>query len=432
MNVALALVDVALLAWAGWVAVTTLNRRIRPALGLVLVAILASAVPFYLGAGDASVLRFAAAVVAAATARRQRGWSKEEAPDLYPGLEHSRAWEPLVVGALAGLVVAGHPAYLPLGIGLVLLSEGSRRRLVAAAAMVAAGVATSLAPAPVGGGWQAALGHVDLSPGVETLWAGLEFDLGRSFGVLPYFVPVLLLIALHRFRGPGAAVLWGAIASCAVLLIGWPFDWLGDVSRPGNGWFLPLYGALLLIPAQAPRSWHLAVVTALAAIFLAPHWWGLLPGVESSGVRQPTPVSRFLPIETTPRAASGQRLSAGRISAWSPDLDVDRGAWIVVGSRWATLVISSAQPVEKVWLDCGGQAGSDIEIQGASEGETMFRADGGVGFALGLRPSRRHQTAHSDAPVYVHTLRFRLPSAPEAPIRVQLVEDVGVSSGVAR
>ena len=422
LNWALVLIDIALLAWAGWVAVQVLNRRASPALGLVLVAILASVVPLYLGAGDGAVLRFAAAVVAAATARRQRGWSGHEIPDVFPGLERTRAWEPVIVGVLAGLVVAGHPAYLLLGVGIVLMLEDRARRSVAVIAMALSALGLSFLPQPIGGGWQGALATLDISPGSEVLWAGLEFSLGGTFGVLPWFVPVILLLALHQFRGAGAPVVWGGALSCATLIVLWPLDWLPSAARLGSGWFLPVYGAMFLTPARPARKWQLTVTALVAAVFLVPHWWGLLPGVEGMAMHQTTPVTRFLPVETTPSAAVGPRFSVGVIDAWSPDLDTDRGAWLIEGGEWGTLVVTSRLPVERVWLDCGGQAGTDIEVRGAEAGEIMFRADGGVGFALQLSGARRHVTAFDADPVHVHTVRFRLPAAPDAPIRVRLQE----------
>lgn len=424
---ALALIDVALLAYAGWVAVTTLNRRVRPALGLVLVAILASAVPLYIGAGDAAILRFTAAVVAAATARREVGWAKGEIPDVYPGTKRTRAWEPVVVGLLAGLVVAGHPAYVPLAVGLMLLVTGAQRRAVVGVATLVCALGVSLLPAPIGDGWIQALAVGEWVPGVETLWAALEFGVGRSFGILPFFVPVILLIGLHQFRGPGGPVIWTSVASCAALLLAWPFDWLPSVARPGNGWFLPVYGALLMIPAKPARGWALVPVGLVAVVFLAPHWWGLLPGIEGMKVREATPVSRFLPLEALPRVGVEERLSVGALEAWSPDMDIDRGAWRNQGGDWGSLVITSQLRVAKVWLDCGGQAGSQIEVQGARGGETLFRADGGVGFALDLPAGRRHRTAWTDSPVHVYAVRFRLPAAPDAPIRVRLLEEVGLA-----
>ncbi len=427
LNWALLLIDIALLAWAAWVGLRVLNRRARPALGLVLVVVLASAVPLYLGAGDGAILRFSAAVVAAAIARRLRGWSSHEAPDVYPGLERTRAWEPLIVGVLAGLVVAGHPAYLPVAVGIILMLEDRARRSVAVAALALAALGFSFLPPPIGGGWQSAMAALDISPGGEVLWAGLEFSLGGTFGILPWFLPLILLLALHEFRGSGAPVVWGSVLSCLTLVTLWPFDWLPSAALLGNGWFLPVYGALLLIPARPARTWQLVVTALVAATLLAPHWWGLLPGVQGMEMHQATPMTRYLPVETTPRAAVGTRFSVGAVDAWSPDLETDRGAWRIEGSEWGTLVVTSRLPVAKIWLDCGGQAGSDSQARGATAGEIMFRADGGVGFALLLDPGRRHMTAFAPEPVYVYTLRFRLPSAPNAPIRVRLQDDVGLS-----
>ncbi len=416
-----ALIDLPLLLVAAWEVHNTLQRRLRPAWGLVLVAVLVSAVPFFVGAGDGAVLRFAAAALAASYARREGGWSAEALPDVYPEKGAGRQStasnvRPVATGLLAGLVAAGHPAYVPLGLAIVATLK-ARARIVGLVGF-AVGCLATLAPAPVGGGWGRALETVVWSPDRTVIYAMLEFALGRNSGVLVYFVPVVLLIALHRFRGWGRLILGGAVAACLLVTLFWPFDWNSGGALPGNGWFLPLYAALLLIPSRPARSWELVAAALVGALFLLPYWWGLLPGVNRYDPRIPSAVHHVLPTETLPRGVAGPRTVAGAMQVWSPDMNVDRGAFVAYGRRWQTLVVSSPTAVEQLWLDCGGQAGVEIDLRGAKGGETLFRADGGVAFAVDLGAGRRQRMAHHDQPAHVYIVRFRLPLAPRAEIRI--------------
>ncbi len=422
------LLDVALLVVAGFEAVRTLECRTRPALGLVMVAILASAVPFYLGAGDGAILRFAAAALAASIGSRERGWSMDTLAEGYPESKSRARMTPILVGLLAGLVVVGHPAYLALGVGLILLLQGWVRRAVAGVAMIVGllttTLLTTLLPAPIGGGWMAALGTVQSGVDAAALWASLEFSLGRSFGVIPYFLPLLLLLALHKFRGLGSSVVWASLVSCLVLCCFWPFDWLANTSLPGNGWFLPLYGALLIVPARSAPRWSLVLVSLVAMAILLPQWWGRLPGLEAPDLRRPTQVTRLLPVETLPRSAVNMLLTAGPMEVWSPDMEPDRGAWKVPGGEWGSLVISSRVAISQIWLDCGGQAGTDIAVRGGVAGDSLFRGDGGVGFSIDLGSGRRHRVGWSGDPVQVYVLHFRFPRALQAPIRVRVLDKI--------
>ncbi len=96
--------------------------------------------------------------------------------------------------------------------------------------------------------------------------------IGRSVGVVPYFLPLLLACACLR---PGSRRRWllaGVAVGLLAFLIKNPYNFYGGAGAIANRWFLPLYPACwFLIERPPPRRW-LAATAVAATLFVAPLW----------------------------------------------------------------------------------------------------------------------------------------------------------------
>ena len=129
------------------------------------------------------------------------------------------------------------------------------------------------------------------------------FLVGRNAGLLPYFFPGVLAVALFLFSKQKQLWQWLALATIAGIVVFhvfvWPFTWNGGGGPVGSRYFLPFYALfLVLIPATAGVG--AAVVAFLVgALFTAqlvmnPFYVSLRAGdhVKSGSLRR-------LPIELT-------------------------------------------------------------------------------------------------------------------------------------
>ena len=131
--------------------------------------------------------------------------------------------------------------------------------------------------------------------------------LGRSVGIVPYFLPLVLACACVR-RGSRRTWLLVALAlGLTMFLIKSPHNFYGGAGAIANRWFLPLYPVCwFLVERPPPRRWLVASSLA-AALFVAPLWWSAasfpLEIDAEHGARRLRYVSpaakRLLPLETS-------------------------------------------------------------------------------------------------------------------------------------
>lgn len=129
------------------------------------------------------------------------------------------------------------------------------------------------------------------------------FLVGRNAGLLPYFFPGVLAVALFLFSKQKHLWQWLALATIAGLVVVhvfvWPFTWNGGGGPVGSRYFMPFYALfLVLIPATAGIGAAIVafLVGALftAQMVLNPFYVSLRAGDHvKSGVL------RRLPIELT-------------------------------------------------------------------------------------------------------------------------------------
>lgn len=131
--------------------------------------------------------------------------------------------------------------------------------------------------------------------------------LGRSIGIVPYFLPLVVACACLR-RGSRRRWLLLAIAlGLVAFLIKSPHNFYGGAGAIANRWFLPLYPVCWFLIERPPARRWLAASAVVAALFVGPLWLSAaafpLEIDGESGARRLRYVSpaakRLLPAETS-------------------------------------------------------------------------------------------------------------------------------------
>lgn len=184
-------------------------------------------------------------------------------------------------------------------------------------------------------------------------WDAVYFLAGRSVGLLPYFLPLVVGL-LGRPRGAARwSLLLAAALTAAGFLIVRPFNFYGGGGALANRYFLPVYPALWFLPSRPVRGLWLTAVGAAAAPFLWPLW--LAPRaypLDARGVfRYVSPAARaLLPFETT----------QNHLKPAGPRADV------LQGGLWVKFL----DPAVRATPD-----GADLLLEGAGRGELLVGFD---------------------------------------------------------
>ncbi len=373
-------------------------------------------------------------------------------PDLHPG---GKAIRPSVlrwigIGLLLGIVVLHHPLYLLLAVLVGVRLPPNER--VAALLLVALGLVVVLLIGWWAGGLYAELGPAEkLARADDTLaglhsrgaspftgagrrvtwpprlepallgWNALYLLAGRHVGLLPYALPLVLLLALGSGSGRLRSPLLVAALVTMAFLVFFPFNFFGGPAV-GNRWFLPLYAALWTVPGRPSGPAGPLLCLAIGGALLAPLWIGANPAEAGPGAA----VLSRLPFETT------QREIPVRAEVVSSDLRVrstsasvaptggERPLALAAGGG-AELVLVSPAGLESVFLDFGRAAKGEPALAGGSLGRTMFRPDGGVSYEVLLEArERRHSTWWNSEAQSVRVLRFEMPESERAEFGVSI------------
>jgi len=422
------LLQIALFAWIAALAAATLAPRLGGGSAglLVAVSLLASAafaLPFRL---EPRALEAAAMATAAAAVWYRRLGPARAADDVYRGDLSGRPalgrW--LVAGAAFAPVAVGSPAYLALAAPLLAAAPAARRRL--STLLFLAGAAAVAAPVVAIGGppWP----PPDGAPSISLYgWSAAGLLLGRGVGLLPYFVPALLLVTLGG-REEGKRWVPGAIlASLGLQLALAPFDFVEGALAPGNAWFLPLF-ALLLVAAErgegAPAT--LAVGLVGLAPLLAP--WALALGAPDAAeaiARRVVAVERLLPAASTLRLQPGAAdLARGGLAArgFAPGVTATGDGRLRLDAARADLVVTSDRPLSSLRLELGREAPAQLDVRGGKLGNVTYRPSGEVAVDLLVDPrrARRHPVWWSRDAAWSYPIELRLSQSPASPLPLEL------------
>ena len=234
--------------------------------------------------------------------------------------------------------------------------------------------------------------------------------LGRSIGIVPYFLPLVVACACLR-RGSRRRWLLLAIAlGLLAFLVKSPHNFYGGAGAIANRWFLPLYPVCWFLIERPPARRWLAASAVAAALFVGPLWHSAAAfPVEidaESGARRLRYVSpaakRLLPLETS------------QIHLSSAPGDVQHGDLRV------RLVGNGVWPHGDGGIRCRPGADRELLIGSpvplASLTVELVPVEAGVGEPVSVvveRPRRiaRHRYSYGGIPL--HYYRLVLPGTPE-------------------
>ncbi len=357
-------------------------------------------------------------------------WQRRSAPggpagDVYRGELRARPglWRGWTAGLAFGVVLAGSPTYLPLALPLVAAAPRERRWTRLALFVVATlAVLTAIALA----GWALWDPISTVFGGGLFAWSAIGLLLGRGVGVVPYFLPVLLLVVSGGRSEGRRWVLTAVAATLALQVLLLPFDFVEGSSGVGNAWFLAPYALLLLAVEHAEsRAWTLSPLV-LSAVFLLPAWLAPFGGsVVRQAERWTDPVTSRLPIASTLRAAPGspELVRTGLVvRGVAPGIAQSSGGGLRLLARRGTILVVSDHALSSVRIELGANAPSAIAVEGGTLGNTTFRPDGEVAFdvAVSARSARRHPVWWSLSGAWIYSLEIELGKAPGAPISLDV------------
>lgn len=422
------LLQCALFLWTAGVAAATLSSRLGGGSAGLLVATslfasAAFALPFRL---EPRALEMAAMATAAAAIWYRRLGPARGPDDVYRGDLVARPalarW--LVAGGAFALVLAASPAYLPLALPLLAAAGAGRRG--AAAATFAVGLAAVAAPllTLAGAPWPPLAG----APSAALYgWSAAGLLLGRGVGLLPYFVPAVLLVTLGG-REEGKRLVPAAVAAALTLQLATaPFDFVDGALAPGNAWFLPPL-ALLLLAAEASESARSTLaVAAIGLVLLAAPWAAALgaTGAAAAIARRLEPAERLLPAASTLRLQPGAAdLARGGLAARGlpPGVVAAADGKLRLVAARGDLVITADRPLSSLRLELGREAPAQLEVRGGKLGNTIYRPSGevAVDVAVDPRKARRHPVWWSPGGAWSYPLEVRLPASPASPLPLDL------------
>ena len=253
------------------------------------------------------------------------------------------------------------------------------------------------------------------------LWNVWYFFAGASHGLIPYLLPLLLLLALARSR---ALLLVTALWVLSLLVLQ-PFNFWGGPGGLGNRLLLPLYGAAIVCLPALRGKWAAgpgrtklagAAILVLVAPFLAGLWAspGSWPFARAAYQQQTAWARGLLPHET-----SQQFLPGGTVAELNGIFvaALDENSWVekqqnrlgMQGGQ-ATFLVCSGTALSALVFEMGEDAPSEVSFQGGELAESILRPEGGIGFRIEPRLWRRHPLFFSPLPLYIYRIEIGLPA----------------------
>jgi hypothetical protein len=192
------------------------------------------------------------------------------------------------------------------------------------------------------------------------------FFLGRDAGLIPYFFPGLVMVALwlarRKWRDPAVVLALAVLVASAIVLLALaPNSWSGGGGPPGNRYFLSLYPVMFFAAPATATFWPAVAAWVGGMVFVAPLLLNPFAASKFTWRAVDTPALRLLPIELTmvddlPVRLSGSR---GRVpfgqtpdvllyfmdeNAWTPE---GHGVW-VAGRATAEIIVRADRPLDRL------------------------------------------------------------------------------------
>jgi hypothetical protein len=469
-----------LLAAAALLAARALRRRIGPAAPLwVAVFVYASAAFAYVFWGESDLFVFAAVAAGFALVYGESDGARREGeapPQIYAGEDTVSAravllrW--LAAGALLGIAAVYRPIYLVLLIPAFLAArEAPADRRMRAASGLALGalavVVLSMGIQWLAGGdptgyggqrqgiyaaqsfpevavpaarWSAEVARQGSSSWLQAAavrpelnlklggWNVLYTLVGRDFGILPFFLPLLLgFLAFRGDRGRWAIPLAVGVALLAFLVLR-PFNFAGGGAL-GNRYFLPLYPALWFVAARRANALWAPAFALLTAPFLLPLWSAptAYPIAETGEYRAVSVFARrWLPYETTQTSAPGQQATLGN-GLWVKLLDhsvwpAETGGGLrIAGSAPAHLLLGSPKRLRGLDVELDKNGPSHLRIGDNDLRPVLLKPNGSVVFEIAMgEPRAVHPLWWGPGDYYLYDLEMQLPGAKTVPIGLRM------------
>ena len=271
-------------------------------------------------------------------------------------------------------------------------------------------------------------------------WNSIYFTVGRSVGVLPYFLPLVLGL-MGRPRGAARWMLLVAVgASLAGFFLYRPFNIYGGGGAMANRYFMPLFPAFWFLASTRCSSRRVVVIGLLAAPFLWPLWSDArsFPQRSNHTYRYVSSLaSSWLPFETT----QSHLKPAGRSDVVHRDLWVKflsstlrnkrdgTGLLIDRGSR-GELLIGAYRPLEGVDLQTLGDPAETLNVVGGARVLEDERNARGRVMKLELSgPRARHPMWWTWTTVYLYELNLESESTLPGRLTFTLSPWIGADQG---
>jgi hypothetical protein len=258
-------------------------------------------------------------------------------------------------------------------------------------------------------------------------WNIVYFLLGQNFGILPYFLPLVLgFLAFQRDRGRWAIPLAVGAAALAFLLLR-PFNFTGGGAL-ANRYFLPLYPALWFMAARPVRAVWAPLVALAASPFLGPLWAhpAAYPMEGKGDYRIVSPQARkWLPYETTQSTAPGEQVAVAglwvRLLNHNVWVAADGKSLRLIGGSTADLLIGTRRPLKALYVELDEHAPSRLKVGEKELRPVLLKPDGHVLFEISPGQERAvHPLWWTGHDYHLYQLSLHLPGAPAQPITMRL------------
>jgi hypothetical protein len=250
-------------------------------------------------------------------------------------------------------------------------------------------------------------------------WNATYLTVGRTVGLVPYFLPALAALARRR---AGASTRLETMAGLAVplaFLVLRPFNFYGGAGALANRYFLPAY-PMFWFGATGLRR---CVVTAvLAAPFLWPLWSApaAYPMVPGEGYRYVGAAAHLLPVETTQRHVKAPgRPDLVHQSLWIRFLDgglvaADQDTRLeLAAGRAAEILVGSPAPLETLVVEEIGSSSGELSVDGPGDVDRAGGSSARARLAL-EHATARHPMWWTDDPFWLYRIRLESSAPPSS------------------